>query len=196
MPRIGRPLWAHGIVASRQAPALPAFRPARKSLFGQCVRAKYALFGRVDSLRGRSTEDVVSWKLSSNCSEAHPDTALTAAPNSTKPPVRRCWESTFLPGVKANPRVPQTCMSTCRLQVNLSQPLEPCVPSSEGDVVHASGFGEGFPWWLWCDGPCEPLPNVSFNLGASRSHQTRTELEPAIIYPYSGKLAQAAATNR
>ena len=70
---------------------------------------------------------------------------------------------------------------SCTNSVNLLRPLPTCVRSTLNDTVtDVTGFGVAFPWWYSCEGPCWPLPNVSFKFDG-------VSLEQAIVFPHLGR---------
>ena len=78
----------------------------------------------------------------------------------------------------------------CGLQVNLLQPLRPCIRKSNhlDDFVRtAIGYGQPFPWWKWCNGPCKPLPNAKFDFRGKG-------MEAAIMFPFNGSVAVLLAS--
>ena len=95
-----------------------------------------------------------------------------------------CWYRAPAEGLSqrsAGPGAVPACgrLPLCGARADLMRPLPPCVRRSVDHFVAESyGYGAAYPYWTACNGPCQPLPNVSFDFGDG--------IEPAILYPYVG----------
>jgi len=75
----------------------------------------------------------------------------------------------------------------CTSSVNLLRPLPACARRTLVDTVtDVTGYGAPFPWWRWCDGSCEPMPNVSLIFDEEAG------LEQAILFPHAGHARKAS----
>lgn len=176
-----------GYVGQQSSPEIDETSDGEPRISGLCLLGEYAQFGQVKArspLPGSwpGSFEQVRTRCPANTT-AH--TAMASANNETV-----CWHKRPLPGLGTKSWVspcPSANIPVCKHTVNLLAPLKPCIRDSNRrkDVVtQVSGYGEAFPWWDWCDGPCEPLPNVTFGF-------TGNEMEAAVVFPYQGLAKRA-----